>query len=217
LGIVRTDYASLQWLRNFKKPDDQTARWLEILERFDYKIMYRPGKRHGNADGLPRQRCNQCGRWPHSTEPEAATASSAYQNNPVLMQETAAPNPTNQMRLLTLQPRWSEANFKALQLQDPFLRAVETGHYPSRDIESAWSPQAKHYLRDWERMTIINCVLARQWFDKNRSMVRYQWVAPRAVVLEILQQAHDNPMSEHCAHKRTLSRVRNNVLAGNGR
>lgn len=35
--LIRTDHASLQWLRNFKQPDDQTARWLEILERFDYK------------------------------------------------------------------------------------------------------------------------------------------------------------------------------------
>jgi hypothetical protein len=210
--LIRTDHASLQWLKNFKEPDDQTARWLEILERFDYKIMHRPGKRHGNADGLSRQRCNQCGRWPHSTEPEAVTASSAYHNNPVLMQEAATPSPTSQVRLLTLQPRWSEADFRALQLQDPalapFLRAVETGQYPSHDIESAWPPQAKHYLRDWERMTIINGVLARQWFDKNGNMVRYQWVAPRAVVLEILQQAHDNPMSGHFAHKRTLSRVR---------
>jgi hypothetical protein len=81
---MRTDHTFLQWLKNFKEPYDQTARWLEILERFDYKIMHKPGKRHGNADGLSRQRWNQCGRWPHSTEPDAATTSSAYYNNPVV-------------------------------------------------------------------------------------------------------------------------------------
>jgi hypothetical protein len=136
---IRTDYPSLQWLKNVNEPDDQKARWLEILERFDFKIMHRPGKRHGNADGLSRQRCNQCGRWPHSTEPEAATASSAYHNNPVLVQEAATPRPTSLMRLLMLQSRWSEANFRALKLQDPslspFLRAVKTGQYLSHDID----------------------------------------------------------------------------------
>ncbi len=57
-------------------------------------------------------------------------------------------------------------------------------------------------------MTIINGVLARQWYDANGKLVHHQWVAPRAAVLEILQQAHDNPMSGHFADKRTLKRVR---------
>lgn len=64
------------------------------------------------------------------------------------MQEAATPSPTSRMQLLTLQPRWSEADSRALKLQDPFLalfqQAVETGQYPSHDIESAWPPKAKH-------------------------------------------------------------------------
>ena len=32
--ILRTDHGSLLWLRNFKKPEGQLARWLEKLEEF---------------------------------------------------------------------------------------------------------------------------------------------------------------------------------------
>ena len=29
-------------------------RWLDILANFDFKVTFRPGKDHGNADGLSR-------------------------------------------------------------------------------------------------------------------------------------------------------------------
>ena len=32
--IVRTDHNALRWLRNFKDPQGQVARWLEILAEF---------------------------------------------------------------------------------------------------------------------------------------------------------------------------------------
>jgi len=60
---VRTDHGSLRWLCNFKNPEGQLARWLEVLANFHLKLEYRPGKRHQNADGLSRRPCKQCGRW----------------------------------------------------------------------------------------------------------------------------------------------------------
>jgi hypothetical protein len=44
------------------------ARWITRMGRFDYVIEYRPGKRHGNADGVSRRPCEgdckQCkGKW----------------------------------------------------------------------------------------------------------------------------------------------------------
>ena len=52
--LVRTDYSALQWLRNFKNPRGQVARWLERLSDFDFEVEHRPGQLHGNADGLSR-------------------------------------------------------------------------------------------------------------------------------------------------------------------
>ncbi|CAG2188088.1 unnamed protein product [Mytilus edulis] len=52
--IVRTDHGSLTWLRNFKEPHGQVARWLEFLANYDIQFEYRPGVHHQNADALSR-------------------------------------------------------------------------------------------------------------------------------------------------------------------
>ena len=62
---VRTDHSSLRWIRNFKNPEGQTARWIEILETYHFEIIHRPGKRHGNADAMSRIPCRQCGLTDH--------------------------------------------------------------------------------------------------------------------------------------------------------
>lgn len=49
---IRTDNAALQWLKRTPEPIGQQARWLEILEEYDYTIEHRPGHRHTNADAL---------------------------------------------------------------------------------------------------------------------------------------------------------------------
>jgi len=52
--LIRSDHAALQWLKRTAEPIGQQARWLEILEEFDYTIEHRPGSKHGNADALSR-------------------------------------------------------------------------------------------------------------------------------------------------------------------
>ena len=60
---VRTDHAALKWLVTFKDPEGQVARWIEVLGQYNYEILHRPaGKKHGNAEGLSRRPCKQCGR-----------------------------------------------------------------------------------------------------------------------------------------------------------
>ena len=59
---VRTDHGSLRWLMNFKEPEGMLARWLTVLNNYDYEIEHRAGVRHGNADALsrrPRRRCDR--------------------------------------------------------------------------------------------------------------------------------------------------------------
>ncbi|MES9879438.1 MAG: reverse transcriptase domain-containing protein, partial [Sedimenticola sp.] len=57
---IRTDHAPLVWLRNFKEPEGLYARWISIIETFDYEIQYRPGTQHGNADALSRKPNRKC-------------------------------------------------------------------------------------------------------------------------------------------------------------
>ena len=59
---VRTDHHALQWLLSFKEPEGQMARWLVELSTYHMDVEPRPGRAHGNADGLSRIPCRQCGR-----------------------------------------------------------------------------------------------------------------------------------------------------------
>ena len=52
--ILRTDHGSLQWLYNFREPEGQMARWLELLQEFDFEVIHRSGRCHTNADALSR-------------------------------------------------------------------------------------------------------------------------------------------------------------------
>ena len=65
--LVRTDNSAVRyWMRLQSSSYDaqgQTARWMVRLAAFDFDIKHRPGKQHGNADGMSRTpflRCAQC-------------------------------------------------------------------------------------------------------------------------------------------------------------
>lgn len=59
---VRTDHGALTWLMQFKNPEGQLARWLEVVSQYRLTLIHRPGRVHMNADGLSRRPCSQCGR-----------------------------------------------------------------------------------------------------------------------------------------------------------
>ena len=44
---LRTDHGALTWLRNFKDPEGQLARWLESLQQFNFEIV------HGRVTNTP--------------------------------------------------------------------------------------------------------------------------------------------------------------------
>ncbi len=54
---------------NFKEPVGVVAYWITQLQPFDLKIVHRPGKHHGHADGLLRRASRPC---KHDTCPECA-------------------------------------------------------------------------------------------------------------------------------------------------
>jgi len=59
--VVKTDHSALQWLRTRPEPIGPQARWCEVLEEFDFQIVHRAGRLHGNADAMSRRLCRQCG------------------------------------------------------------------------------------------------------------------------------------------------------------
>jgi len=58
--LICTDHGALKWLLKFKNPEGQLARWLELLDTYDFKIEHRSGIHHGNADALSIRPCGDC-------------------------------------------------------------------------------------------------------------------------------------------------------------
>ena len=51
---VISDHAALNGLINTKNPTGILARWLQIIAEYDFKIEYRPGRKHSGPDFLSR-------------------------------------------------------------------------------------------------------------------------------------------------------------------
>jgi len=51
---IVTDHKTLTYLVNKPNPSGRLVRWLLLMEEFDIDIVHRPGRWHGNVDGLTR-------------------------------------------------------------------------------------------------------------------------------------------------------------------
>ena len=52
--VVYTDHAPVKSMLNTKHPSGKLARWAESVAELDVEILYRPGRKHNNADALSR-------------------------------------------------------------------------------------------------------------------------------------------------------------------
>ena len=53
--VIRTDHSALRWVLSlFLNPENQLARWIEILSQYDFTVIYRRGIKHSNANFLSR-------------------------------------------------------------------------------------------------------------------------------------------------------------------
>jgi hypothetical protein len=49
-----TDHSALQWMLNNPTPSKRMTRWIMTITDYPFKIQFRKGKKHLNADALSR-------------------------------------------------------------------------------------------------------------------------------------------------------------------
>ena len=188
--LLRTDHGSLTWLRNFREPEGQLARWLERLQELDFEIVHRGGKRHTNADALSRLPCRQCGRDSHDTMPPTTVATT------------------------TLQPPSDDEieGLRDAQLADatlgPLLRGKEDGKKPTADMLGGVSRSSRRLLQLWDQLVVHNGVLRRQFEAPDGSSSRLQTVVPEALREEVLTDLHEGALGGHLGVEKTLARLK---------
>ena len=185
---IRTDHGSLIWLSNFKEPEGQLARWIEQLQEYNFTIIHRPGRKHGNADALSRQPCQQCGRIDHST-----STIIAHVTDQVLNEKT-------------------EAQIQALQLDDPsihmVLRAKESNDKPTSEHARGTGPEAQRLVQLWSRLIVDHGLLKRKFDDAKGTSSWTQLVLPRSLREEVMQEMHSGVTAGHLGEEKTLHKIK---------
>ena len=104
--VLRTDHCLLLWLKNFKNPKGQLARWLEQLEQYTFEVVHRKGSSHGNADALSHY------VYPRESFDEECT--------PVSM-VTVDPDVIFSVQCTPFLSAYDSPAIRVLQLQDEFI------------------------------------------------------------------------------------------------
>ena len=186
---ARTDHNSLRWLHNFREPEGQVARWLEILSEYNFQVLHRPGVQHGNADALSRSPCKQCGQ----TQELGAAADVAAIQCPFL-------------------PHWSKQEIRAMQQENLDLQLIVQWLH-SHTIPPK-CPQGSPYLKMlWHQrsyLTLRDGILYRRWEDVpgGGAQPRLQLLLPPRMVADVLHGLHSSPTGGHLGISKTLEKAR---------
>jgi len=187
---LRTDHHSLSWLRNFREPVGQLARWLEQLQEYSFSTIHRPGKRHGNADALSRLPCRQCGQ--HEPDTESPTSAAVGR--------------------VSLPNEYSQEELHQAQLDDPIigpiLCAKQENHRPSDETAKGKSSHHRRLLQLWDQLIVQDQLLFRRFENDEGSSHHTQLVVPRSLRDQVLRDLHGGALSGHFGEDKTLGRLR---------
>lgn len=173
---------------NFKDPQGQLARWIEMLSSYDFYIEHRPGKFHVNADSLSRIPCKQC-KSDHRLDCLALKQDS--DNAFGFTADVTLSEMQDSDRNLGMVKKWL-ANKKR-----PEYNAISG---ESMTVKSLWS--------QWDRLTLHEGVLYRKWDDLISKSQKLQAVIPNEERRTTLKFCHDDRAAGHLGVHKTLAKIR---------
>ena len=198
---IRTDHASLQYIKTLTNIPDQMFRWILFLEQYSYQIQVRAGKDHANADTLSRIPCNGkiciCDKV-EQYEQRAKNQVGAVHNLPEVS-----------ICAIKFLPKWDPEQIAKYQEADPDLKTVlqlkkNKQERPNYREYSGESPAAKAYMMEWLRLEVWNGVLYRRWENNSGSETRLQLVVPSALQRMMCREVHDGATTCHLGKKRVI-------------
>ncbi|RXN24698.1 Retrovirus-related Pol poly from transposon [Labeo rohita] len=195
---LRTDHASLTWMLNFRQPEGQVARWLEILQEYDFEVQHRPGRQHANAAALSRRPCltDECRYC--SRQEERGLGPSSAAAGPGDSEGDVEPFTTEQL--------------KQQQANDRVLVKVrgwrETQTRPDWPAVSSQGPEIKSLHSQWGSLELHDGMIYRRWQAPGGGIARLQLLVPHALRSEVLRWVHGAAGSGHFGNAKTVRRLR---------
>ena len=206
--IIRTDHASLKWLLSFKQPEGMVARWISTLEMFNYKIVHRKGKQHGNADGLSRKPRRRCDRQ------ECSTCGGGQSLRPMIMVGQSSNPDKDEKALCNWIDSWGLEEMKKIQRDDTQISQVLNwkiagGDPPSRDVLLSYSRTVRKLVGQWTLLEVHDGVLCRRCCLKTDQGPGFsQIILPKSRAREVYVQLHELKISGHLGKQRTYLKIR---------
>ena len=233
---VRTDHASLVWLRKFKNPEGMLARWISVLDSYDFVLEHRKGSCHGNADALsrrPHRKCirSDCPDCSHEglvvsniTKEDEKSSSciapimaqqdnlddtpSLVQNFDILEETEEVQNPDVGNWLDT----WTKEQLLEWQNKDIniqkilHLKSLFDEKPPKQHIEGAFN-ECRILWCLCESLEVQNGILYYQFLTETGE-VKLVLVAPREIREKIFHELHENRTAGHMGRDKTIDSVK---------
>ena len=173
--LLRTDHSALQWLRRTPEPIGQQARWLEIIEEFDFEIRHRAGAKHGNADAMSRGPAEEQYRKDVMKE----STEEVMWVRPI---EEITPSGVNNENA-GQEAGWTKEMLRREQQSDcnigPVLSWKESNHHPTQEELLPSSEEVKVLVSNWNQLEVRQGVLHRGWVQGSTGEAeRYQLIVP---------------------------------------
>lgn len=212
---LRTDHASLRWLRSFKEPEGQVARWLETLDTYDFDLVHRPGKKHINADALSRGPCMQCGGDHGGEKIRTGRKPRAEQAKAVVTRRGKKQSDRYPVSNWLSSENLNLEKFKEAQQADPALSEVctwiEEGRRPDITELSSKGRELKYWWGQYPSLEVVSGVLVRKLPDTGLGP-KVQILVPGCLREIVMKECHESLTSGHLGRSKTLANVKRRFL-----
>lgn len=187
--VLRTDHESLKWIYTMESPTGMIQRWLDTLANFQFTVVHRAGKKHGNADALSRI------AHAEEADPESPEDEAIYS--------------------LRHNPLWTVEQLRQAQLEDEDLSVIRRwllqGQKPDDLTVRAMSPKGKVYAGLFQDLRMDGQGLIR-YHDQRGPMgqPRARLCLPPSLWEEAIRRVHE--IGGHQAVAATEQRVGRNLF-----
>lgn len=210
---VRTDHAALRWLLNFKDPEGQLARWLQVVSEYDVTVQHRPGRKHGNADCLSRRQCKQCGRGGDPGKVSGTVEAGEGSVDPKESVTEVSEVVGSAVRGILAKPGVSQEDVRNAQMADPcfkwLIELKESGSgWPDWVEVSHTSKTRKTLWSMWGQLEVRNRLLSRRWESDDGKSIRWQLVLPEEYRRDVVNELHGGSAGGHLGLRKTLAKVK---------
>ena len=220
-----TDHRPLLAFRKIDPKDDPTGRrirWANYLELYDFELIYRPGKKHSDADALSRM--DHHSDYAKDDEELGACALNDEDKAKELQENewVDVNEETVEYAFLGMEDRDEQTAVELIAsdnlrdtlrlAQDMDLTIAEVKAYVRKRKNPPDNFPATFYKRNFNRLTIRGGILLRKAFCKAADTAILQAIIPPALVKRVMNDSHGHPLAGHPGYRKMVQSLERHVV-----